>query len=156
SDDFRKRQQMAFLVALSRYDQFSSDPQPVPKSCPQRSVQASVWLEQRDRRAQSTSVDERRSEIATRTLTRKLPRCAEGPADQAWPRDGNASLSPLREEIPSFMNTFRRCHSTVRTLRNSSAPISAFECPSLARRAMCSSCGVRSFRDAGSRLRTFS
>jgi hypothetical protein len=32
--------------------------------------------------------------------------------------------SSLRELIPSLRNTFRRCHSTVRGLRNSRAPIS--------------------------------
>jgi hypothetical protein len=31
---------------------------------------------------------------------------------------GSAVLSCLREVIPSFPNTLRRCHSTVRALRN--------------------------------------
>jgi hypothetical protein len=39
----RKRQQMAFFVALSSYGPFSSAPQPVPKSCPQGS-RPSVFL----------------------------------------------------------------------------------------------------------------
>jgi hypothetical protein len=30
-------------------------------------------------------------------------------------RDGNASFRSLREDTPSFMKNFRRCHSTVRT-----------------------------------------
>ena len=30
----------------------------------------------------------------------------------------NASLSSLRDEMPNLLNTFRRCHSTVRALRN--------------------------------------
>jgi hypothetical protein len=34
---------MAFFVASPRYDRFSSDPQPVPKVCPQRS-RPSVFL----------------------------------------------------------------------------------------------------------------
>jgi hypothetical protein len=36
----------------------------------------------------------------------------------------------LREAIPRFVKTLRRCHSTVRGLRNSFAPISGFEWPS--------------------------
>ena len=39
--------------------------------------------------------------------------------------------------MPSLVNTFFRCHSTVRGLRNSSAPISGFVSPSRASRAMC-------------------
>ena len=35
-----------------------------------------------------------------------------------------------RELMPSLVNTLRRCHSTVRRLRNSRAPISGFESPS--------------------------
>ena len=42
----------------------------------------------------------------------------------------SAVRSSLRELIPSFPNTLRRCHSTVRELRNSWAPISGFVCPS--------------------------
>jgi hypothetical protein len=44
---------------------------------------------------------------------------------------GNASRSARRELMPSLVNTFLRCHSTVRGLRKSSAPISG----SSARRA---------------------
>ena len=43
--------------------------------------------------------------------------------------------------MPSLPNTLRRCHSTVRGLRNSCAPISGFVLPSAARCAICSSCG---------------
>jgi hypothetical protein len=38
--------------------------------------------------------------------------------------------------MPSLVNTLRRWYSTVRGLRNSSAPISGFVCPSTARRAI--------------------
>ena len=58
----------------------------------------------------------------------------------------SASCSPMRELIPSLVNTLRRCHSTVRGLRNSWAPISEFVRPSRASRAICSSCGVSSSR----------
>jgi hypothetical protein len=39
--------------------------------------------------------------------------------------------------------TFRRCHSTVCGLMNSSAPIFGFVMPPAARAAICDSCGVR-------------
>src|SRR5918993_3792493 len=38
--------------------------------------------------------------------------------------------SSRREVTPSFVYTFRKCHSTVRGLRNSCAPISGFDSPS--------------------------
>lgn len=41
-------------------------------------------------------------------------------------RKRKASFRSLREETPSFAYTLCRCHSTVRALKNSSAPISAF------------------------------
>ena len=41
----------------------------------------------------------------------------------AAPASGSAARSSLRELIPSFPNTLPRCHSTVRGLRNSWAPI---------------------------------
>src|SRR5262249_13907471 len=53
-----------------------------------------------------------------------------------------AARSSLREASPSFPYTLRRCHSTVRPLRNSWPPISAFVRPSAARWAICASCGV--------------
>ena len=65
-------------------------------------------------------------------------------------------MSSLREVIPSLLNTLRRCHSTVRTLRNNSLPISALLRPFRASRAMCSSCGVSSFCVSICRFRTFS
>ena len=52
---------------------------------------------------------------------------------------GAAERSCLRELIPSLPNVLVRCHSTVRGLRNSWAPISGFVCPSAARRATCTS-----------------
>jgi hypothetical protein len=57
------------------------------------------------------------------------------------PSSGSAVWSSRREVMPSFVNTLRRCRSTVRELRNSSAPISGFGRPSLARQAICRSRG---------------
>ena len=57
---------------------------------------------------------------------------------------GSAAASCRRELISSFVKTLRRCHSTVRALMNSCAPISGFDRPSRARRAICCSCGVSS------------
>ena len=58
-------------------------------------------------------------------------------ARTAAPASKSAERSSLRELIPSLPNTLRRCHSTVRGLRNSWAPISGFVCPSAASRAIC-------------------
>ena len=52
-----------------------------------------------------------------------------------------------------MLNTFRRCHSMVRGLRNSRAPISGFDRPSRANNATCRSCAVRSSRVSCVRLR---
>ena len=57
---------------------------------------------------------------------------------------------------PELGEHLLRCHSTVRGLRNSWAPISGFVSPSRASRAMCSSCGVSSSRVSARRLRTVS
>ena len=46
--------------------------------------------------------------------------------------------------MPSLPNTLRRCHSTVRELMNSCAPISGLVSPQAASRAICASCAVRS------------
>ena len=54
---------------------------------------------------------------------------------------GSALDSSWREWISSLVNTLRRCHSTVRGLRKSRAPISGFDSPSRASCAMCRSCG---------------
>ena len=43
------------------------------------------------------------------------------------PELGSTSVSSRREWIPSFMNALRRCHSTVRGLRKSLAPMSGFD-----------------------------
>jgi len=59
---------------------------------------------------------------------------------QAAGRGGAKWFSSSRRDlIPSFPYTLRRCHSTVRGLRKSWAPISAFESPRAARRAACTS-----------------
>lgn len=44
--------------------------------------------------------------------------------------------------MPSFVNTLRRCHSTVRGLRNSRMLISGLVCPAAASRTILASCGV--------------
>ena len=49
---------------------------------------------------------------------------------------GSAFASSRRERIPSLVNTWRRCHSTVRGLRKSRAPISGFDSPSRASSAI--------------------
>src|SRR5450631_54765 len=57
--------------------------------------------------------------------------------------------------MPSLANTLRRCHSTVRGLRNSWVLISGFDSPSRASRAICASCAVSSPVVSALRLRTF-
>ena len=49
---------------------------------------------------------------------------------------GSARWSCRRELISSFVNTLRRCHSTVRTDRNSWAAISGLDRPARASRAI--------------------
>ena len=68
----------------------------------------------------------------------------------------NASRRAQRDPMSSFAKTLLRCHSTVRRLRNSSAPISGLVRPSAARRAMRASCAVNSSRPPTVRLRTVS
>lgn len=60
----------------------------------------------------------------------------------------------LREEMPSFENTLRRCHSAW-GLMNNWAQISGFVSPSPARQAICASYGVRAPCVGAVRLRTF-
>ena len=60
-------------------------------------------------------------------------RPCRSPQDSWVSELGNTSASSRRERIPSLLNTLRRCHSTVRGLRKSRAPISGFERPSRAR-----------------------
>ena len=74
--------------------------------------------------------------------------CWGGPCSR-----GSAPANSWRDWIPSLANTWRRCHSTVRRLRKSRAPISGFERPSRASSAICRSCGVRSSRVSTVRLR---
>ena len=58
------------------------------------------------------------------------PELRPGPArTRSWQARRRSSW---RERIPSLPNTLRRCHSTVRGLRNSRAPISGFDSPSRA------------------------
>ena len=64
--------------------------------------------------------------------------------------------SSRREPMPSLAKTLWRCHSTVRGLRNNSAPISGFVRPSAASRAICASCAVNSSRASTDRLRSVS
>ena len=47
-----------------------------------------------------------------------------------------------REVTPSLLKTLRRCHSTVRLLMNNCSPISEFDRPSPASRAICASWAV--------------
>ena len=67
-----------------------------------------------------------------------LPTCSRA-AYVIRTRSGRTRLRSRREEIPNFVKTLRRCHSTVRTLIKRRAPISAFVRPSRARRATSSS-----------------
>ena len=69
-------------------------------------------------------------------------------ARDSWTWTRSAPASSRREWIPSFANTLRRCHSTVRGLRKSRAPISGFESPSRASWAICCSWAVSSSRDS--------
>src|SRR5262249_13564056 len=64
-----------------------------------------------------------------------------------------ATRSSLREPMSSFWKTWRRCHSTVRGLRKSSAPISGFVRPSRARAAICASWAVSCPRASSVRFR---
>ena len=65
-----------------------------------------------------------------------------------------AARSSRREPTPSLPYTLARCHSTVRVLRNSCAPISTLVRPPAARPAMCASCSVSSLAVWTVRLRT--
>ncbi len=66
---------------------------------------------------------------------------------------GSVRASSWREWMLSLVNTLRRCHSTVRGLRKSRAPISGFDSPSRARCAICRSWAVSSSRVSAVRLR---
>ena len=67
---------------------------------------------------------------------------------------GSTRSSWLRELMSSLVNTLRRWYSTVRGLMNSRAPISGFERPSRASRAIWASWAVSSSRVSTLRLRT--
>ena len=92
-----------------------------------------------------------RSRGSSRFPTRELRPCVTSAVVL-----GRTLARSRRERMSSLLNTLRRCHSTVRGLRNSRAPISGFESPSRASRAICRSCAVRSSRVSAARLRTFS
>jgi hypothetical protein len=62
----------------------------------------------------------------------------------------------FRELTSSLVNTLPRCHSTVRGLMNSSAPISEFVLPAAASRAIWVSCAVSASRTSAVRWRTVS
>lgn len=70
--------------------------------------------------------------------TRIAPRRRRRPGGQAGVAAPPGSTAPscLRDRIPSFVNTFRKCHSMVCGLRNSCAPISRLVSPSPASRAI--------------------
>jgi hypothetical protein len=72
---------------------------------------------------------------------------------RVWWQD---ALELAREVMPSLVNTLRRWYWTVRGLMNSRVPISGFESPSRARRAVCASCAVSSSRVSTVRFRTVS
>ena len=76
---------------------------------------------------------------ARRRVDCPTPELRPGASSDSEP--GSAFASSRRERIPSLANTLRRCHSTVRGLRKSRAPISGFDSPSRASRAICRSCG---------------
>ena len=70
---------------------------------------------------------------------------------------GRQRLAAARRElIPSLVKILRRCHSTVRGLRNSWVLISGLENPSRASRAIWASWGVSSVIVSTVRLRTVS
>ena len=69
---------------------------------------------------------------------RPSPTLASGHA-MSRPLPGSARWSCRRELISSLVNTLRRCHSTVRGLRNSWAAISGLDRPARASCAICAS-----------------
>ena len=69
---------------------------------------------------------------------------------------GRTRSSSLRELMSSLVKTLRRWYLTVRGLMNSRVPISGFESPSRASRAICASWAVSSSRVSTVRLRTVS
>ena len=78
----------------------------------------------------------------------------DGYVEPREPAENRASW--LREVISSFWKTFRRWYCTVRGLMNSCAPISGFERPSRARRAIWASWGVSTARVSSLRVRAVS
>ena len=78
------------------------------------------------------------------------------PVSQCLSDPGEGASQLAAELMPSFVYTLRRCHSTVRGLMNSWAPISGFVRPSPAAHAICASWAVISSRVSTVRLRTVS
>ena len=101
---------------------------------------AYALVRRRDRVAQLRATRPRRAGRPRRTTVKAL----QAGGTDSDPR--SACASSRREWMPSLVNTLRRCHSAVRGLRKSCAPISGFDSPSAASSAICRSCGVRSSR----------
>jgi hypothetical protein len=72
-----------------------------------------------------------------------VPRGAGWPSSACYRREPGRACQFLAGSDPSFAKALLRWYSTVRGLRNRRAPISGLESPSLARRAIWVSRGVR-------------
>ena len=91
---------------------------------------------QRGLHARSRSAHRCRSSLLGRSgAARREMQLAGSYAEMAQPARQRVPQRAKRELMPSFRKILRRCHSTVRGLRNSCAPICGFDSPSLASRA---------------------